>query len=440
MGPRPYFPAPLPTLGEGRCYRTSPPLPELGEGAGGRGPSPPRQRLVNRLGRLRPLSGVLLQQPQHQRFQTRGQPRLVPGGGHWRGVQVLANDSDGLIADKRGAAAQHLVEHGAQRVEIGARGDIPTHGLLRGHVQGRPHHQAGLREPGAVGGDRQPEVPDLRHAICRQPHVPGLEVTVHQVPLVGELQPLTHLICDTQRLFEWQPMPLGLLQQPFDVAAAHQLSHHVWLAVVLAEIEHRDDVRMGPQSSHGLRLPAHPLPPHLVEPGSLDEGERHVPVQQAVVGEIDPLLSALAEKSLHLIAAIAKGSGGYSRRRWRGSRRLARSRRFARGGLGGAGSLQRALRSGQERARVRIVWIERQNVLRAITRQDPVRLVDGRLGLIEKPVDLPLQSFAVHPATPTSPPRPRRSSGSEQAQSSTNRRGGQCSGRRSRIPAILVRC
>ena len=46
--------------------------------------------------------------------------------------EVLADDDDGLVADERRAAAHHLMEHGAEGVEIGARGDFAAGGRLGG--------------------------------------------------------------------------------------------------------------------------------------------------------------------------------------------------------------------------------------------------------------------------------------------------------------------
>ena len=36
----------------------------------------------------------------------------------------------------------------------------------------------------------------------------------------------------------------------------------------------------------------------------LDEGKGHLPVQQSVLGQVDPLLAALAQEALHFIAAV----------------------------------------------------------------------------------------------------------------------------------------
>jgi len=55
-----------------------------------------------------------------------------------------------------------------------------------------------------------------------------------------------------------------------------------------------------------LRLALDALPTRVVQPFRLDEREGDVPVQQAVVGEVDALLAPLAEKFLDLVAAVAE--------------------------------------------------------------------------------------------------------------------------------------
>ncbi len=66
---------------------------------------------------------------------------------------------------------------------------------------------------------------------------------------------------------------------------------------------------MGAEPSHGLGLSGDALAAHVVQALGLDEGEGDVAVQEGVVGQVDPLLAALAQEPLHLIAAVREGGG-----------------------------------------------------------------------------------------------------------------------------------
>jgi len=158
---------------------------------------------------------------------------------------------------------------------------------------------------------------------------------------VGELQALADLLGDGQRLRERQLVLGSLLDGAFDIAAGHELGDHVGLAVTgrrsgvfwrsgfaltltlsrqgegtpspscivrfLAEVEDGDDVGMGAEAAHGLRLPGDALAGGVVEAVGLYQGEGDVAVQRGVVGEVDALLAALAEEALDGVAAIRKG-------------------------------------------------------------------------------------------------------------------------------------
>ena len=57
-----------------------------------------------------------------------------------------------------------------------------------------------------------------------------------------------------QRLLERQPVLRRLLDHALDVAAAQQPADEVGLAVLLADVEHGDDVRVRAEAAHRLRL------------------------------------------------------------------------------------------------------------------------------------------------------------------------------------------
>ena len=71
------------------------------------------QCLPHHGGRLRATRGVLLQQLQDDGFERERQVRAMPGGGHRRGIEMLGDDRDRLIADEGWPPGDQLVEHGA---------------------------------------------------------------------------------------------------------------------------------------------------------------------------------------------------------------------------------------------------------------------------------------------------------------------------------------
>ena len=62
------------------------------------------------------------------------------------------------------------------------------------------------------------------------------------------------LLSDLHRFRDRQPVLLGTGEQPFQVAARHVLADNIRLPVVIANVEHRDDVRLVSQPAHRLRL------------------------------------------------------------------------------------------------------------------------------------------------------------------------------------------
>ena len=116
-------------------------------------------------------------------------------------------------------------------------------------------------------------------------------------------QPLLDLLRDPHRLGDRQAAVGRLAQHPVEVAAAHVLRDDVRLPAVVADVEHRDDVRVVAEPAHRLRLALHAGEAGLVEALGLDDGHGYVAVQLVVVGEVDLLAPALAEE------ALAPGSG-----------------------------------------------------------------------------------------------------------------------------------
>ena len=69
-----------------------------------------------------------------------------------------------------------------------------------------------------------------------------------------------------------------------ELAAAQQLVDHPRLAFVFADVEDSDDVGVGAESPHGLRLAREAGATHIIEAFHLDEREGYVAIGRGVVG------------------------------------------------------------------------------------------------------------------------------------------------------------
>jgi hypothetical protein len=70
---------------------------------------------------------------------------------------------------------------------------------------------------------------------------------------------------------------------------------------------------VGPEPPHRLRLAQHAGAGACVEALGLDQGERDLALEEAVAGEVDTLLAALAEQAQQLVAAVGDLGGGRER-------------------------------------------------------------------------------------------------------------------------------
>ena len=155
------------------------------------------------------------------------------------------HDRLGGRAGEGRVAGEHLVEHRAERVDVGAGRDLAlAHRLLGAHVVRRAERHAGLGHPGAAGlarGERDPEVGHQRAAVVEQ-DVLGLDVAVdHAVP-VGVVQRARPPRWRSGRLRDGE---LLLAVEPVAERFALDERHDVVEeAVGLARVEQRQDVRV----------------------------------------------------------------------------------------------------------------------------------------------------------------------------------------------------
>ena len=312
-------------------------------------------------------------------------PERGPNG---RCVDVLRDHSRRIVAREGRRPRHELVQHRAERVEVRLRRDLLAEGLLGRHVaEGADHHPV-LRQPRPALGDRQPEVADLGDAVGRQPDIARLQIPVHDALLMREDEPTRGRLRDLQRMPERQ-RPSGILQQALHVPAAHQFGNDVRRTLMLAKIEDRDDVRVGAHAPHRLRLTHHALAPNLVEAFRLDQRKGDIAIEQLIVREVDPLLPALAEEALDVVAAASKRVGsrrgglGLGLASW--SSRAAHRRRVDRG-----------LGHCDEPEGVFVLRVDAENGVRLLDHLIPSTLGHGLVGLVEERIDSPLNAFAWH--------------------------------------------
>ena len=147
-------------------------------------------------------------------------------------ADVLHRHRDLVLALERDLAGEHLVEHDAERVEVGLAGDGRAQRLLGRDVVGRAEHAAVGGQPLLVERAGDPEVGDLGRALLVDQHVLGLDVAVDDVAGVGgaerprDLDRVGHRLGDRQAAVAADPL--------LERLALHVLEHDVGPPVVLA--------------------------------------------------------------------------------------------------------------------------------------------------------------------------------------------------------------
>ncbi len=202
-------------------------------------------------------------------------------------------------------AAGHLVEHHAQRKQVGTAVDLLAGQLLRRHVARRAEHHAGLGLR-RVGNPRDAEVGHLDLVGIGFIHDIGrLDVAMHDIVFMGIGQGVGHARDDAHDAR--QGHQIALLGIGHQILALEELHRDVGQVMLLAGVIHLDDV--------GMVEPARRL--FLAEETLLDlnqfigfellrEGhglDRDDTVDLRIPAQVDHTHGALAEFLLDLVAA-----------------------------------------------------------------------------------------------------------------------------------------
>ena len=221
---------------------------------------------------------------------------------------MLAHYALDRRARERRLSAEHFVEHAAQGIQIAPTVHVvAARGLLRAHVQGRPHGHPGLGQCLAAGGvDRLGDAEVGHHRVpALEQNILGLDVTVDDPAAVRVTQRVRHLsrdldgIVQRELLLAVQPLP-----QRLTLGVGHDVEEQ---PVGLARIVERQDVRV---TEIGARCDLAEEPLRTERGGQLraEHLDGHAPPVLQVLGEPHDGHAAMAQLASDAIT-IGKGSG-----------------------------------------------------------------------------------------------------------------------------------
>ncbi len=274
---------------------------------GGRDLRTPRDALeiaLHLVGALVPLVRILGERAHHDHIELVRDVGPQRRGRLRRGGEVLHRDLDRRLAVERRLAGQQLVEDDAERVEVGARVDLASLGLLGREVLRRADDRARLGHL-ARAGARDPEVRHLHAALAVDEDVVRLDVAVHDAVPVCEAQRREDLARVLDRDVDRRGAAADdqLLQR----AAVEELHRDVVGVLRLAAVVDRDDVRVVERGGV-LGLAAEALDELVVVPvTAVEDLDRDAAAELLVLGEVDVGHPAGAELALDPVAPVEKG-------------------------------------------------------------------------------------------------------------------------------------
>jgi hypothetical protein len=224
---------------------------------------------------------------------------------------------DSGVALERAPAADHLVEHGAEREDVAAAVHLEAPYLFRRHVpDGAQHHRSceggrRRRERRLIGGGRfddlcDSEVEDLDPLVARDPDVVGLEIAVHDPQLVSGRQPRGQLRRPCHRDGPGKGTPLEPAPQG---GALEQFRHQEERAIVLPDVVQRQDVGVV-QAGHDPRFAFEALPSFAgLRNLRRQQLDRHVAAEPGVVGLVHLSHAPPAKGREHRVGSEAVADG-----------------------------------------------------------------------------------------------------------------------------------
>ena len=230
---------------------------------------------------------------------------------------VFFHDGDhrvgGRITFEGTLAAQHFVQHGAEREEVGARVNGLAAHLLRRHVADCAHHCAWVGDGrdgfgGAAAGDgrtREAEVENLDVPVFAEKHILGFQIAMDDALVVRGREPASDLHRDIRR-FAHRHRPL--LHSRAKGFTLEEFGDDKDMAVVGAGVVNGENVLVG-EGGDGSGLPLEPGEPvSVLGKGPRQDFDRHVTPQPRVMGAVDLTHAARANQFGDFIRPKA-GSG-----------------------------------------------------------------------------------------------------------------------------------
>ncbi len=156
---------------------------------------------------------------------------------------MLHRHRDEVVPVERHLTGEQLVEDDAERVHVCRRGNGPATRLLGREVVARAEDRARLRDA-VLDVERacDAKVRNLRVAVARQQNVLRLHVAMHEPVLVR----VRETVGDFERELDRAPhrQRSGSVEQLLQGFALDELEDDELMAVGLAAVDDRDDVRM----------------------------------------------------------------------------------------------------------------------------------------------------------------------------------------------------
>jgi len=159
-----------------------------------------KERLADRHSIGRPVLRLLVDEPLDQPGHVLGDVRTQQPKRSRLLRPVFLSQFERVLADERRSTRQQLVQHAAERVQVGGLRHRCIEELLRGHVPSGADRDSGARHPrglGVVDDPAHAEIEDLDLPAGKQHHIRGLEVAVDDPGAVRGRQTVRDLCAES---------------------------------------------------------------------------------------------------------------------------------------------------------------------------------------------------------------------------------------------------